>query len=151
MEHCPKLWTKKFRHDTSIIAMWCQLSLTKVDAQCEKLDRRRSFTVLATDELCHAVYHTQRPPLCIARCARGSASRGSIWHSVLFVISSTYSQSHSWWGQSLCVFDGWNGHRKLLDDAARLHRLIDARESTATKLCTHTVSRWSSICAGYWY
>jgi len=50
MKLCPKLWTQKFSHCASFVTRCCQLSLTKQEAQRDKLDRRRSskLTIPAT-------------------------------------------------------------------------------------------------------
>ena len=81
--------------------MCCQLRSTTLDAQCDKLTMvsgRTKLTILATvqrsttfDRRPWLVYHTERPHLCIARCAWGSASRESVcvsWH--LFFVETMH-------------------------------------------------------------
>ena len=71
-------------HSTSIVASFCQPSLTQVDAQCDKLVTiigQLSWQYLQRSTFVRRpwpVDDTERPCLCTARRARSSASRGSI-------------------------------------------------------------------------
>jgi len=59
-------------HDMSIVATNYRLCRTKMDAYCDKLDRRRSV-----DNTCDGrplVYHTDRPLLSTARFRRAGIS-----------------------------------------------------------------------------
>jgi len=62
--------SRKFRHGTSIVAMRCQLSATKINAQREK-QQTGPLSVNRVDCTCddrRLVYHTDRPPLYTTRC-----------------------------------------------------------------------------------
>ena len=74
----------KFHHERSIVEMYCQLCLTKVDAQ-RLIDRRQSaeLTMPPSSDSRPLVYHSDRPALSTARFRRAGqlATAGASNHA----------------------------------------------------------------------